>query len=334
MISLQGNTPPPPPPEGALGALVPDESWNSLSSKKAISSLGDRFAKLVEEPADRFLLQAYRGIRCQGLLDLFRSTADACEARPHLLSCRIKRIDTIIRKLRRMYPMKLGQMDDIIGFRIITPSLAEQETLVVEMNKKLPVRRIRSYVEKPALSGYRAIHLIVNDQVVLRESRTPQLFTCEVQVRTYYQHLWATTSESFGEQAKEGGGTEQERSYLLELSQRIREKEKNAPHEHQIRDLGRSKPVSFFVVHFDKSRGTLLTIDPFDLDLEAAIRQMTYLEELHRHDMGRESVLIGISATKDELKITHLRYFRPYGVPDLPDFLKPGQPRPARIELQ
>ena len=47
------------------------------------------------------------------------------------------------------------------------------------------------YISNPKDDGYRSIHL------VYKLKREPRLFI-EIQVRSYFQHIWATAVETFG----------------------------------------------------------------------------------------------------------------------------------------
>jgi hypothetical protein len=147
-------------------------------------------------------------------------------------------------------------------------------------------------------------------------------------VRTYFQHLWASTSESFGETVKEGGGSELVRAYLDDLSNLIRDEEEQASERLQMEEIHQSAGLALYSLQFNHRTKELEQVEPFGDDVHRALRYFGYLEEQAREDLRREIVLLGCSSTVDELKVTHLRYFQPRGVPDLPDRLRPSQARP------
>lgn len=299
-------------------------------SKAALSALGERFREYKESPSDRAVLQEYREYRCGAMGELFGRLAAVIDGSPAVLSCRVKRVDTIIRKLRRQQEMALPRMDDILGFRIVTASYAVQKLLVERVRERVDVKRVRDYTVQPAPTGYRAVHLALSQSLTLPSSNVVQSYTSELQIRTYFQNLWGTVSESFGEQVKEGGGTEDERLYLLELSQLIRNFSENNPDKAQVEGLAATGGNVFFVVHYDKTKNETIRTDSFGDDVEGALRQITYLEDLHRQDLARETVLLGAPKIK-ELGVTHLRYFQAGGTPELPEFLIPRRPRPQVI---
>jgi putative GTP pyrophosphokinase len=318
---------------GSRSLTVCGHYWSdpvSLKSRKTIDNLGDRFRKLTEEPGDRDLLHLYQRIRCQGIPELFEQVAAPLGGK-YSISCRIKRVDTMIRKLRRNqnHGMDLSRMDDVVGFRIITPAPADQAVLITRLTSTLAGVEIRhDYLKQPQATGYRAVHLLVKQPVTLVEATVPTLFPCEIQVRTYYQHLWASQSEGRGEQVKEGGGTDADRDYLAALAERIRSLEESAPDRAQISIPAASDGVSFVVVQFDKQRGEIINKEEFGRNIEAALDFSQYLDDSTRADYGFETVLLGVQDERRDLRITHIRYFRLGGLPDMPDELHMGEGPP------
>ena len=76
---------------------------------------------------------------------------------------RLKRMDSIINKLRREPDMNLWRINDLGGCRIVFPTLDE----VVAQSKEFQNSRIRhefvreyDYISNPKISGYRSIHLV------------------------------------------------------------------------------------------------------------------------------------------------------------------------------
>ncbi|QNO19425.1 RelA/SpoT domain-containing protein [Caproicibacterium amylolyticum] len=115
---------------------------------------------------------------------------------------RLKRLDSIVDKLKREQGMKLSRMQDLGGCRIVFPTLSE----VYTYSEKLRNSRIRhifkrehDYIRNPKTSGYRSLHLIYKFQ-----SDTSGLdiynnnMLIELQFRTHLQHIWATALETMG----------------------------------------------------------------------------------------------------------------------------------------
>lgn len=111
------------------------------------------------------------------------------------VSQRLKRIPTILDKIRREPTMQLANMQDIGGCRAVLESVGEvrrvQRRLVENRTRKgAPPLRVADYISKPRSSGYRAVHVIVT-----YPDRDGEPRGIEVQLRTRLQHDWAITVE-------------------------------------------------------------------------------------------------------------------------------------------
>jgi hypothetical protein len=297
-------------------------------SRKAVDNAGARYKDSAELASDRALIQAYRAFRCDPFPEVFRELVAALDGQPVLLSGRIKRVDTVIRKLRRERAMALTFMDDIVGFRIIVPSPQVQQEVVARLTSALHLKATRDYVEHPVETGYRAVHLIGLAPQTFPGGANVSNLTYEVQIRTAYQHLWSTTSESFGEQAKEGGGTPEQREFLAELSERIATFERVNPDHPQRTPMEGPQQLAHFTLIYDKPKGVLLESYPHEENLHAALRHYQYLENLHSINFSKEVVLLSAHIGQKELQITHARYYNFRGRPELPDAIRPGRAIP------
>lgn len=299
-------------------------------TRSEVDESGRRFRTYEESERDFQIIRNFRSLRCEGLRRLFTQIAEAVTEEPCALSCRVKRTDTIVRKLRRESSMDLSRMEDIVAFRIIVPSPLAQRRVQEILQSRLDIRKVRNYSTRMSEAGYRATHLVLTQETRHPGGDLIYNYPCEIQLRTFYQHLWATTSESFGEQVKEGGGTAAERRYLEELAERIQHFEDACPEELQTGGLVTRVAVGFSVIVFNKQQGTMTLKDDFGDRLADAVQHMLYLEDRFRADLSHETVLLGFSAGDAAGETTHLRYFRPRGIPDLPDVIRPSQERPEQ----
>lgn len=120
------------------------------------------------------------------------------------VSQRLKRTDRIISKLLHFKTMRLSQMEDIGGCRVILPDLVQLRTFEQRLRdvwgQNLIERLGNDYIASPRDTGYRAVHLVVN--------RNGRLI--EIQLRTPSQHRWAVLVEAHenqtGEMLKRGVG--------------------------------------------------------------------------------------------------------------------------------
>lgn len=109
---------------------------------------------------------------------------------------RLKRYESIVSKLKRFDDMKLKNMQDIGGCRVVVSSLKKLRLLIRALKRRPEFKnsqgtvRHKDYIESPKDDGYRSYHLIGRFKDVNNEARN-----IEVQLRTRLQHDWATALE-------------------------------------------------------------------------------------------------------------------------------------------
>ena len=118
-----------------------------------------------------------------------------------LVAQRIKRLVSIGAKLAREQKMKLSQMQDIGGCRAVVNSMSALRTLLKlyrESNIKHQLATFDDYIGQPRSSGYRGYHLVYR----YRSDKLPKMIyndlKIELQLRSQYQHAWATAVETVG----------------------------------------------------------------------------------------------------------------------------------------
>lgn len=304
-----------------------------LTSSRQVRNLGERIRLGHERPTDMQALDQFRGFLLPPASSIMVQIQEGLHDLPHLMAGRVKRLESIRRKLTRQHRMKLENMDDVVGLRILAPSPSAQEELLPRVSEILEALgvadlRIRRYDREPSPSGYRAIHIIPQVDLQLDENGAHRPFGIEIQLRTFYQHLWSSTSESFGEQVKEGGGSEPTRKYLAELSQKIAVFEDAQPESPQMDIESHTGSLTHFLLTFDRQ-----TLNPPDVQRigPSAKDALRVFKQVEANDFSRnhqEAVLLTCQSEGHQLRRTHLRYFAPRGVPDLPSELVPQSPRP------
>lgn len=184
------------------GAAEPDRGW-------ALQVAGEWRAAHREplEDMERIIHDALDGLGV-GTLDAF-------------VASRIKRLESIVGKLRRAgLCMKLNEMNDIAGCRIVVPTLDDVRLVAGRISEVAPLKdahSIKNYIDfpHPNNDGYRGIHLITRHDAPSVDLRG--LF-CETQVRTRLQHAWATALETYDvasrERLKFGRGSENAKRFF------------------------------------------------------------------------------------------------------------------------
>lgn len=113
---------------------------------------------------------------------------------------RLKRMPTIISKLKLFPTMELGTMQDIGGVRAVMDNVSNVYKLANEFRSCRFTHTLvnqKDYIEYPrSEDGYRGIHLIYK----YKNNRAPSYegLRIELQIRTKKQHTWATAVETMG----------------------------------------------------------------------------------------------------------------------------------------
>ena len=141
---------------------------------------------------------------------------------PVEVSQRLKRISTIMDKLKREPTLALSSMHDIGGCRAVLDNVDQVRRVSTRLQRNRPPIKVRDYITNPRESGYRAIHVIVSyDERPI-----------EVQLRTRLQHQWAITVERTSWRLKEnlkGDGDHPVQRLLKAISQAMALDEAGAP---------------------------------------------------------------------------------------------------------
>lgn len=115
---------------------------------------------------------------------------------------RIKRNETIRRKLQGDRPLNLDKIQDLGGLRIILPNMKAVNKLTdVYLNQgtRYDIKRSRSYILSPKPDGYRSNHIVLQHPKGIGTNRDNHVGqSIELQIRTKLQHVWATASEGLG----------------------------------------------------------------------------------------------------------------------------------------
>lgn len=119
-----------------------------------------------------------------------------------LVAQRIKRLASIWHKLERFPKMRLSQIQDIGGCRAIVGNvqtvLDVHRYYVNESDIKHELASCDDYIMSPKPSGYRGVHLVYRYYSDKEHTRIYNGLKIEVQLRSRYQHAWATAVETVG----------------------------------------------------------------------------------------------------------------------------------------
>lgn len=119
-----------------------------------------------------------------------------------LIAQRTKRLVSIAAKLERQPSMKLTQMQDIGGCRAVLANVSEVRDLASYYEKESKIKHKRAslddYIANPKESGYRSVHLVYRYFSDKKAIKIYNDLKIEMQLRSRYQHAWATAVETVG----------------------------------------------------------------------------------------------------------------------------------------
>lgn len=267
-----------------------------------------------------------------------------------LISQRLKRAPSIIRKLEIQKKMSLSQMQDIGGLRAVVGDLKEVYKLrdLVRSSESQPAFKSvmvkeYDYVKDPKKSGYRSIHLVYKYEKNVNKNNQCRI---EVQLRTKIQHAWATAVEVMGtylnQPLKQSFGNKDWLDLLKRIGELFRDLEEKKfdrilfeetlkkVDEMKLVDLleGFSSATFFSEEEIKKKKGKyfLITLDfkgkKLDIDgfpeskLDKANAEYTRLEKLYLNNKSIEVVLVSV----DDIK--NLRKLYPNYFLDTQEFIK------------
>ncbi|MCT7986449.1 hypothetical protein NG796_24565 [Laspinema sp. A4] len=301
-------------------------------SKNQINRAGDILQAESAEPTERRqaanLLTAWRLAHGETLHQFSQRIHPLLDLQPEaILAQRIKRLPSIVGKLQRYPQIKLAKMQDLVGMRVIMPTIEAVRNLENSLLSDENLVRHQDYISNPKATGYRGIHCIY------QFANETQL---ELQIRTQQQHLWATAVEMAGVILGVGDGikTQQISDDWLEFFAlvssafaRLEGVPVVSQHEHLselelydaiacleerlevLAQLQTVQPVETPVVRVDGDWQLLnlkqqrLTVDC--LDWEPAVQRYEQLEQ----DLSHQQQLVLVSVRLDQLRRAYPNYF-------------------------
>lgn len=114
---------------------------------------------------------------------------------------RIKRLHSISLKMFLQPSMRLTQMQDLGGCRVILSNISQVRLLVKALERSDIKHKLidrDDYITEPKASGYRGVHLVYS---YYSDKKAPSVYNglkIEVQIRSMRQHAWATAVEIVG----------------------------------------------------------------------------------------------------------------------------------------
>ena len=161
-----------------------------MKSKSAICKIGKNIRESNYLPNNELLdqLEDYR-ISYKDTIATIYAQVNNCGRsvfKNSIATYRMKRIDSIIRKLKRLSRMQLDRMWDVAGCRCILNTNKQVYEIRSKLYACLNIIKEYDYIKKPRQSGYQSIHLFAKGENGL---------VVEIQIRNKQSHNWATLVE-------------------------------------------------------------------------------------------------------------------------------------------
>jgi putative GTP pyrophosphokinase len=271
-----------------------------LGSKTQIDRLGDRLKGGPHTESDLRLLDDYR----QSFREAYEVVVRTIRQRGGFPTGRLaKSTVSKVEKLRRE-SIRLSQMQDIAGCRVVVRNIMEQEQVVASLGTDFPGAAVIDRRHNPSF-GYRAVHIIAE------LSGKP----IEIQVRSSLQHLWAEVSEKSSDvldpTIKYGGGSESWRNLLTSVSKSVASYEKfEKLHSNAValREDAYASHETFKKSVADRRQHHIPDIELQELrkKLEDSTREMVWLEQQHQESCETLERLRSVNAYMLAWAISHV----------------------------
>jgi ppGpp synthetase/RelA/SpoT-type nucleotidyltranferase len=264
-----------------------------------------------------------------------------------LVAQRIKRLTSIHLKLLRFQTMRLVQMQDLGGCRAVVGNINDVRKLKTRYDAsgiKHERLAVDDYITSPQASGYRGIHLIYRyNSDKTREYNGLKL---EVQLRSRFQHAWATAVETVGtfvrQALKSSMGEADWLRFFQLMGTAVAMRERSAPVPatptnsadliaelrhyanalnvaHRLRafnaalrtlqdDQASSKGQQFFLLELDPAANQLLISGFKKSEIANASEQYLEAEKRVKENAGRDAVLVSVD-TMASLQRAYPNYF-------------------------
>jgi ppGpp synthetase/RelA/SpoT-type nucleotidyltranferase len=188
-------------------------------SKTQIDKLGERLKSGSLNESDIRALDDYRRSYTEAYETVVRTIRDKLKLEP--TGRPAKSTSSITEKLLRE-SVRLSQIQDIAGCRIVVADIMEQESVIKSLSEAFPKGTTYEIDRRKQPShGYRAVHIVVQISGKL----------IEIQIRSALQHSWAEFSEKLSDKIdpkiKYGGGKKEIQEILTQTSEHIATQENN-----------------------------------------------------------------------------------------------------------
>lgn len=181
--------------------------YGSTNESHISASQAKRYSKILkrvlpqEDPSNAAAVKAVQLWRAQCMpatRQCFATLLECCDGVDAIITYRMKRVPSIIQKIRRPYNYELSTLDDVGGCRVIVKNIDDLRLVQRRLEEKYAyscstIRKTKDYIQIPKDTGYRSCHILTKQHTDIGTYRV------EIQLRTHLQHYWATALEVIDE---------------------------------------------------------------------------------------------------------------------------------------
>lgn len=174
-----------------------ENSRNQIKKAGRILSRGT--IDVFEEKRALEIMDNWRAAHAYPLQVIASNLRRKTKGRDIIVVQRLKRLDSIVAKLKRQPWLSLYDMQDLSGCRVIVPTIDD----VYGVAKEYQTSRIKhkfhhtdDYINSPKASGYRGVHMVYRYHS--NKNVDYEGMFVEIQFRTKLQHMWSTAVETMG----------------------------------------------------------------------------------------------------------------------------------------
>lgn len=180
-------------------------AWKKLEYSKNQVDKAGRKVSTLENSSNEYkeslkIVDNYRAAHGYPLYIITNKLKRMTKGKKIFVVHRLKRLDSIVAKLKRNDHMSLRNMQDLGGCRVVV-SKVEDVYKIADEYENSRIRHVlvkeNDYIKKPKNDGYRSLHRVY--KYTSDDKNSPYNgMKIEIQFRTLTQHYWATAVETMG----------------------------------------------------------------------------------------------------------------------------------------
>ena len=237
-----------------MNNLIKQPRWKTVEYTRSQIVNAGKIIRKKDQSTDEYrnaidIVDNWRAAHAFPLHIIYVHLRRMCQNKDNVIVAeRLKRLDSIIKKLVRESNMNLWTMQDLGGCRVIVPTIDNvyKYSTDYESSRKRHIKKKEyDYIQNPKDTGYRSLHIVYEYKSDSVDTYNRNMLI-EIQYRTHLQHLWATAVETMGlftkEAIKSGQGSDDIKRFFVLVSALFAIKENQPIPPNVINDVDKIVP--------------------------------------------------------------------------------------------